>query len=293
MLPSRWRCAWTSSTAPLYGPVLEDGRTQDKASFFQHEALPAGALRIADLGYFSLGVLQELGNQAAFFLSRLHTQTAVFNPEGKRLDLLRLLRSSDRLDIPVLIGRDHQLPVRLLAVRVPDDVAALRRMRLREEARKKCQPVSMKALELAPWTILVTNVPTGMLSLEEAMVLMRVRWQIELLFKLWKSRGKIDEWRSGKPWRILCEVYAKLTAMVIQHWLILTASWSYPDRSLVKAAQTIRSHALMLILAMACKIKLGTAIEEIAHCLASGCRMNRRKKAPNTYQLLLNLQEAA
>ncbi|MBI1929081.1 hypothetical protein HYR99_33150 [Candidatus Poribacteria bacterium] len=34
------------------------------------------------------------------------------------------------------------------------------------------------------------------------MILARVRWQIELLFKLWKNQGYLDEWRSQKPWRI-------------------------------------------------------------------------------------------
>lgn len=50
--------------------------------------------------------------------------------------------------------------------------------------------------------------------------MMRVRWQIELLFKLWKNEGHIDSWRSEKPWRIPCELYAKLIAMVIQHWIL-------------------------------------------------------------------------
>ena len=42
------------------------------------------------------------------------------------------------------------------------------------------------------------------------MVLLRVRWQIELLFKLFKSHTQVDTWQSQKPWRILCEVYAKI-----------------------------------------------------------------------------------
>ena len=34
---------------------------------------------------------------------------------------------------------------------------------------------------------------------EEAVGLARIRWQIELIFKLWKGRGGIDRWRSSKP----------------------------------------------------------------------------------------------
>jgi hypothetical protein len=36
-------------------------------------------------------------------------------------------------------------------------------------------------------------VPTRLLALEEALEIGRVRWQIELLFTLWKSQGGIDE----------------------------------------------------------------------------------------------------
>jgi IS4 transposase len=83
-------------------------------------------------------------------------------------------------------------------------------------------------------------VPPERLTLREALVLGRMRWQIELLFKLWKSHGHVDESRSTKPWRILCEVYAKLLAMLVQHWVFLVSLWAYPDRSLPKAAQTVQ-----------------------------------------------------
>ena len=103
-----------------------------------------------------------------------------------------------------------------------------------------------------------------MASVEDALVLARARWQIELLFKLWKQQGQIDEWRSRKPWRILCEVYAKLVALIIQHWLLLVSCWGYPDRSLVKAAQTVRSYAIMLVSALAGLIQLEVVLEQLA-----------------------------
>lgn len=51
------------------------------------------------------------------------------------------------------------------------------------------------------------RVPAEMLSLQEALVLMRSRWQIEKLFELWKRYGHLDKSRSEKPWRVMCEIH--------------------------------------------------------------------------------------
>jgi hypothetical protein len=99
--------------------------------------------------------------------------------------------------------------------------------------------------------------------------------------------------RSSKPWRILTEVYAKLLGMIIQHWIFLTSCWQYPDRSLMKASTLVRKHAISIAFAFA----LGTmerlieAIQMIRKCL-KGCRINKRKKRPNTYQLLMGIENA-
>jgi hypothetical protein len=84
-------------------------------------------------------------------------------------------------------------------------------------------------------TVLVTVVPMRLLSLDEALEIGRARWPIELLFNLWKSQGRIDESTSAKPHRVLCELYAKLVAMIIQHWVLLVSGWEQVDPSLVKA----------------------------------------------------------
>ena len=105
-------------------------------------------------------------------------------------------RQGCQVDLPVTHGETNRLPVRLLAVRVPQEVADQRRRKLREEARDKGRQVSARRLALAAWVILITNAPPELVSLEAALVLGRVRWQIELLFKLWKSHGHIDQSRS-------------------------------------------------------------------------------------------------
>ena len=274
----------------LRGPLLTEGRTHESTTPIQHAPLPAGALRLADLGFFDLAVLAQTAAQDSYWLSRLHFTTAVYDAAGRRWDVLDLLaaQGTATVDLPIALGAQQRLAARLVAVQVAQEVADQRRRRLRATARDRGRTPSAALLAWCDWTLLVTNVPPDRLSLREALVLARARWQIELLFKLWKSHGHIDESRSGRPWRVLCEVYAKLLAMVVQHWLLLTGCWTYPNRSLVKAAQTVRHHALHLASALAYTPALEDVVALIHRCLAAGCRLNRRRKKPNTYQLLLD-----
>ena len=190
------------------------------------------------------------------------------------------------VDLPVRLGRAGTLACRLLAVRAPQEVVDQRRRRLHADARRRGTTPSAASLALAAWTILITNVPVERLTVREALIVARTRWQVELLFKLWKSHGRIDESHSEKPWRILCEVYAKLLAMLVQHWILVVCCWCYPDRSLTKAAQTIRRLALHLACVLRIPEQLTAALSIIQDCLAIGCRINKRKKEPHTYQLL-------
>ncbi|MDQ2787332.1 MAG: IS4 family transposase [Chloroflexota bacterium] len=275
-------------TGRLDGPHLMAARPHDRLLPIQDAPLAPGVLRLADLGFFDLSVLATLSAQHGYWLTRVQVGTVVLDPTGQRHDLLTLLRQRCKrtLDLPILLGVRERLPCRLLAERVPKAVANERRQRLRDAARQRGQTVSARKLTLADWTIRVTNVPAERLSVAEAMVVGRVRWQIELLFKLWKRDGKIDEWRSTKPWRILTEVYAKLLAMVIQHWIVVVTSWQYPQRSMVKGAQTVRAHACYLACVFADADQLATAFASIERCLVAGGRINKRRKRPNTCQLL-------
>ena len=119
-------------------------------------------------------------------------------------------------------------------------------------------------------------------------MLLRARWQIELLWKLWKQDGSLDAWRRKPPWRILCELYAKLLGLLIQHWLLLLGGFQEPHRSLVKAAKAVRSHAILLAYAEACALTLDFVVEKIQCATRSGSRLNTRKTHPNTSQLLLD-----
>ena len=273
----------------LHGPVLGAGRDNDRTLPLAATALPPGGLRLADLGFFDLGLFRIIAEQGGYWLSRLQANTALYDQASTRVDLVALLRGTPtgRLDQPILVGAEARLPARLLAVRVPQEVADQRRRQLRAAATKHGRPVSATRLALADWTILVTNVPPALLTLAEGLVLARARWQVERLFDLWKQHGHLAQTRSGQPWRILCEVYAKLLAVLIQHWLLLTGSWSHPDRSFVKAARTVRQRALTLADALDDPVLLEHGLTRLARCLRAGCRVAKRRQTPSTAQQLL------
>ena len=107
-----------------------------------------------------------------------------------------------------------------------------------------------------------------------------------------RVHSKLDAWRTANPWRILTEVYAKLLAVLVQQWLIVVGCWHLPNRSVAKAAQAIQGHALHLAAAFDAHPRLCQALQVVARCLATG-RLNTRKAAPNTVQLLLALEADA
>jgi Transposase DDE domain len=272
----------------LWGPSLTDGRASDRSSPFNEVDLPAGSLYVADLGYFNLERIVARRAAHSYTLTRPQSSTVFFTASGKRLPLKTVLppRVGQIKEMPVLVGIKQRHPMRLLMMRVPEDIAQQRRERLRQEASRRQEPVSLQALELAGWLLLLTDAPAKKLSIQEAIVLQRERWQIELLYKLWKQYGQIDEWRTAHSWRILCELYAKLIAILLQHWLIVLLAWQDEQRSLVKLAQVIRDGSLSLMEALAGYRSLHAAILAIARRMRAGCRMNTRKKHPNSAQLL-------
>lgn len=276
-------------TGRLEGPLLQEARAHDRAVGFRQRPVP-GSLELRDLGFFQLDDLALAERDGRFWLTRLKPKTALYC-DGKRVALRELLLAQAQqqpLDLAIELGASQRISCRLLAVPVPEQVAEQRRRRLRREARDKGQTVSAERLALAGWTLVVTNVASEQLTLQEAMVLLKLRWQIELLFKLWKSHGQLEQSRGQRALRVLAELYAKLLGMLVQHWTLLSGCWQAADRSLVKAAKLVREAAGELARAMGRGRKLERVLRALQQRLERAGRQTRRQKEPNAYQLLEN-----
>lgn len=279
------------STGHMTALRLEPGRDPDQKTPLQRVGFPAGALRIADLGYFCLKTLAFLHAQGVYFLSRIQSSTAVFTANGEPLDLLARLNaewSGVPLEWDVLLGSEARLPCRLVAFRVPQEVVSRRRQRLKEDARRKGRQASEKSMAWCEWTIYVTNVEAERLSWKEMVVLYRARWQIELLFKLWKSHGHLATPTCGTAHRQVATMLVRLLAMILQHWLLLASVWSLPQRSLTKAARTIRGFARCLARCAHDPPQLEQLLATLVTVAVRTARVNTRKGKPSHWQLLQN-----
>jgi len=209
--------------------------------------------------------------------------------QGESIELAEWLVSllSASAEREVLVGVDARLPMRLLVERLPDEVRKERVARLRQEAQKHGRCLSWQSEQLAGWTLLLTTASADLLSLSEAQVVLRLRWQIDLVFKLWKQHGHLDCWRSQNPERIQCEIYAKLIGLLLQHWVLIVGCWQEPHRSVLKAAKAVQSRAILLVIALGGGMLLLEAVRRMQAATRRGSRLNTRRGAPNTSQMLM------
>ncbi|MFL5662425.1 MAG: IS4 family transposase [Ktedonobacteraceae bacterium] len=280
---------WDVLRGGLSGPYVQDGRRHETQSPLREQAMAPGSLWIADLGYFALTWLTALVKQGVYFLLSYKESVVVWNGKGERVEVLDLLprEGQETVDLPVSLGATKQVHARLIARKMSPEVVKRRRESLKEQAHKQCKPINPHQWELVQWTIVLTNVPLSLLTAGEAMALLRARWQIELLWKLWKDLGKVDEWQTEKPERILCELYAKLVGMLVHHWLLLLSCWDDPHRSLVGAVQVIRDQMPTLVHGLTGRLPLGKALRLVTQALVGGCSIPRRQTRLSTSRLLL------
>jgi hypothetical protein len=272
----------------MLGPLPTDARTSDKNSPLHQDTPPPGSLLLEDMGYFQLSRKAQLSKDQVYWISGAQPQTAFFDAQGERLDLMAWLsrQQADLVDAPVQMGAEERLSCRLVAWRNSPEKVQRLRASVRKEAKRRGRVPSAAALAWCEWTVVVTNIPVALATAEEVAILKGLRWQIELLFKLWKSHAEIDEAHSRKPWIILTEIFAKVLAALIGHWMLLSTSWRPVARSLTKSWKTLRTMAGAVIQAIFRREGLVEVLEGLGRALDRTARIFRSRKQPRTHQKL-------
>jgi hypothetical protein len=264
--------------------TLEDLPTHDNATALCASRLPCGALHIGDLGFFDLERFAQWAQEGVEWVTRYKIGTCLYTADEQPVVLETLLaQASATCELNVRVGRQQRLPMRLVAQRVSDSIYQKRLRRLREIARRKQQPLSQRQMVLAHWTIYLTSVLD--LTFAQVHILIRARWQIERLFKRWKSLGQLASASSRDPHRRACEVFAKLFAVLIAHWLTQLRAWSDPLVSYDKFFRALQHHAALFYIACFRTPTLLASFDLLLDLLQASATLSRRKSHPNAIQL--------
>jgi hypothetical protein len=271
----------------------QTGREPDQNYQGYLQVLKPGSLHIADLGYFCLDFLKRAAEKA-FFLSRYSYPTGLLTPDGERIDLLAMLQAEtgNIFEIEVLLGQEsrHRLPCRLMGLRAPQEVAARRRQKAQRNARRKGRrPASKESLALMNWSLFVTNVPQTMLSARQVVVLYCIRWQIELIFKLWKSYCALNRVAGLRKERVWSELYAKMIGIVLTHFLVAPLRLAGARRrevSPVKVRKIFQRFARNLGRSLSVLPDFLKVLAEMAEHIRRFGFKEKRKKHPNACQAL-------
>ena len=279
----------------LYGNLeqlaLRAGREADQGYSDYLSQIEPRALTLIDLGYFKLDNLQQLAVDG-YFLSPYLPRTGLLTPQGEELDLLALLRAQPDqvLDQEVLLGKQakHRIPCRLIALPLAQEAADRRRYPAKQAAKRQGRTLSKERLVLLGWLILVTNVPDTMLSTQQAALLYRVRWQIELVFKLWKSFCGLRHVADLRPHRLWTELYARLMGVVLTHFLLAPLRMPYGslanrEISPVQVRQIFKRFARSLnkLLGQGHFAPLLTELADLVHHIRRCGFKQKRQKKPN------------
>ena len=213
-------------------------------------------LIIRDLGYFALDALSETEQAEAYFLSRLNFKTIVYEQIKDvliELDFGKLYRHMvqngiTRVEKQVLMGKEDKLPVRLIIELMPDQIYEQRVRKVKAQNKKKGHQTSSGYTDRARFNLFVTNASQEMLTAKAIPLFYKVRWQVELIFKVWKSTFGIHVTRKMKIERFLCLLYSKLLLIMINWEIILVfrnSTYAKTNRylSIDKCFKTLKDNA--------------------------------------------------
>lgn len=213
----------TAVVSVLYQTVdkvtYTDARTHDRKGLRLDRWLH-GRLLLMDKGYYDHSLFQTIETRRGFFLVPL---------KGNAFPTIKAIRSG--------LGKAHvdkeltgDLPYRGIV-----DVDAEFSLGggetytgrvIRVTVEKDCRDGTVEPVDI--W--LATNLPADKFTAEQIAALYRLRWEVEVTFRIMKSVGRLDHLRSTNKHVILAFIYATLLGMILAQKICACMRSAWPDR---------------------------------------------------------------
>lgn len=194
-------------------------------------SIAEGALYIRDLGYVTPIYLKTIIGRGAYFLNRMPPQVTIHTIKKKPMDWRAIHRRFSKtgiaaMDTDVLIYQRDMLPCRLIIERTTNDEYRKRLKHAEHSAKKHGVGLSKEHKLRCRYNAFITNVDKEILPIKKIRKTYYLRWQIELVFKTWKSFFEINKVKKVKKERMECQLLAKLL-WVLLNWRLFQSCNDY------------------------------------------------------------------
>lgn len=200
-------------------------------------------LKLADLGYHKIDYLKKIDANGASYISKVKSSFSLYsknkNPElnlnGEikkkteyiKIDILELMKplaEGETIELKdIYIGSKKELKNRLIITKLTEENKRRRELIHKENIRKKKRVLTQERFDFNAINAYITNVNDKILSKDEIHDIYTLRWQIEIMFKIWKSIFKINEVKKVKIERFKCFLYGRLIALLLSSSIVFTA----------------------------------------------------------------------
>jgi hypothetical protein len=120
----------------------------------------------------------------------------------------------------VLVSKKERAELRLIVDIVPEQVYQERIKKINKYNKVKGWTTTEEYKARCRFNLFITNIPPEKICLEDVMLLYRLRWQVELMFKNWKSVCAVHKMQPMIYERFACLLFAKLILIVINLQII-------------------------------------------------------------------------
>ncbi|MBM4763085.1 IS4 family transposase [Bacillus sp. B15-48] len=210
---------------------VQNGRNSDqKYGPTLLKTIKKNDLIIRDLGYFNVEELYQIGQKDAYYLTRLKPPTTLFTKEDGsyiKLNLAEVMDEMEEGEIREIVdiyvtAKKHHIPRLILYKLTPEQIKKREKKREKTE-KKRGVKLSHPTKRLYKLNMFITNIPCQSVPKEEIHLFYSLRWQIEILFKTWKSLFQIHKVKKMKMERFECHLYGTLISLLISSTIAFQA----------------------------------------------------------------------
>jgi hypothetical protein len=205
------------------------------------KSIEANELYLKDLGYLNLDHFRKIEELKAYYISKMKSTISIFreneNPEMTAKGMIKESTRYIKIDIQeiveplaegetielldIYIGK-NKLKTNMILTKLPQESKKNREKKFYNEIRKGKKKATDKNMFWNSINVYITNIPTSILEKEQIHDIYSLRWQVELMFKIWKSLFKINKVKKVKLERLQCFLYGRLISLLLTSSIVCT-----------------------------------------------------------------------